>query len=109
MTVRHLVAAALFVPTVSGPTPSVKAAAQAGPAAAAASARPVTFTKDVAPILQRSCQNCHRPDSIAPMSFLTYEQTRPYARSIKDKVASREMPPWFVDRHVGVRKFKDDP
>ena len=110
MTIRYLLAAALVVPTVSGLTLSVKAAAQAGPqGTAAASARPVTFTKDVAPILQRSCQNCHRPESIAPMSFLTYEQTRPCARSIKDKVASREMPPWFVDRHVGVRKFKDDP
>src|SRR5262245_44328569 len=110
MTIRYLLAAALVVPTVSGVAVSVKATAQAGPRGqAAASARPVTFTKDVAPILQRSCQNCHRPESIAPMSFLTYEQTRPYARSIKDKVASREMPPWFIDRHVGVRKFKDDP
>src|SRR5262245_5178440 len=61
-----------------------------------------TFSKDVAPILQRSCQNCHRPDSIAPMSLLTYEATRPWARSIKEKVARREMPPWFVEKNVGL-------
>ena len=69
----------------------------------------VTFTKDVAPILQRSCQNCHRPGSIAPMSLLSYEDTRPWARSIKTRVEARQMPPWHVDRTVGIRQFKDDP
>ena len=69
----------------------------------------VTFTKDVAPILQKACQNCHRPGSIAPMSLLTYEDARPWARSIKDRVERRSMPPWHVDRTVGIRKFKDDP
>jgi hypothetical protein len=69
----------------------------------------VTFTKDVAPILQRSCQNCHRQDSIAPMSLLTYEDARPWAESIRQKVVLRQMPPWFIDKTVGVRKFKDDP
>ena len=73
------------------------------------SATPVTFTKDVAPILQRSCQNCHRPGSIAPMSLLTYKDARPWARSIKEKVARRQMPPWHIDRAVGITKFKDDP
>src|SRR5579872_151527 len=68
----------------------------------------VTFTKDVAPILQKACQNCHRPGSIAPMSLLTYEDARPWARSIKDRVERRSMPPWHVDRTVGIRKFKDD-
>src|SRR4051794_23954410 len=71
--------------------------------------RPVTFTKDIVPILQRSCQNCHRPNQIAPMSFLTYREVRPWAKAIKEKVARRDMPPWFVDRNVGIRKFKDDP
>ena len=47
----------------------------------------VTFTKDIAPILQRSCQHCHRPDSIAPMSLLTYEETRPWARAIKQRTS----------------------
>ena len=69
----------------------------------------VTFTKDVAPILQRSCQHCHRPNSMAPMSFLSYEEIRPWARAISQKVAAREMPPWFIDRTVGIDKFKDDP
>ena len=68
----------------------------------------VTFTKDVAPIFQKACQNCHRPGSIAPMSLLTYEDARPWARSIKDRVERRSMPPWHVDRTVGIRKFKDD-
>ena len=68
----------------------------------------VTFTKDVAPILQRSCQMCHRTGSIAPMSLLTYEETRPWARSIKDRVSTRKMPPWFIDRHVGPQEFKAD-
>jgi hypothetical protein len=72
-------------------------------------ARSVTFAKDVAPILQRSCQTCHRPDSMAPMSFLTYEDVRPWARAIKQKVSAREMPPWYIDRHVGIQKLKDDP
>jgi hypothetical protein len=68
-----------------------------------------TFTKDVAPILQRSCQTCHRPGMMAPMSLLTYQDARPWARSIKTRVSSREMPPWFIDRHVGIQKFKNDP
>jgi len=69
----------------------------------------VTFSKDVAPILQKACQNCHRPGAIAPMSLLTYQDARPWARSIKAKVTSREMPPWYIDRHIGITKFKDDP
>lgn len=69
----------------------------------------ITFTKDVAPILQRACQNCHRPDNIAPMSLLTYRDARPWARAMKDMVLKRNMPPWFIDRNVGIQKFKDDP
>ena len=68
-----------------------------------------TFTKDVAPILQRACQNCHRPGSIAPMSLLTYEEARPWARAMKLAVEQRDMPPFDIDRRVGVRKFKNDP
>ena len=67
-----------------------------------------TFTRDVLPILQRSCQQCHRPGSVAPMSLLTYADVRPWARAIRDKTAQREMPPWFVERNVGVRAFKED-
>lgn len=68
----------------------------------------VTFTKDVAPVLQRSCQRCHRPESVAPMSFLTYEEARPWARAIKEKTALREMPPWFIEKNIGIQEYKDD-
>jgi hypothetical protein len=78
-------------------------------AAAAQERRPVTFTKDVAPILQRSCVGCHRPGEMAPMSLQTYEQVRPWARAIRTRVAAREMPPWHIDRTIGIQKFKDDP
>src|SRR4051812_43586352 len=77
--------------------------------ASAQSPAPVTFSRDVAPILQKACQNCHRPGAIAPMSLMTYQDARPWAKAIKQKVASREMPPWYIDRHVGITKFKDDP
>src|SRR6058998_1623797 len=69
----------------------------------------ITFTKDVAPILQNHCQVCHRPGAIAPMSLLTYEDARPWARAIKEKVVKREMPPWYIDRNIGITEFKDDP
>jgi hypothetical protein len=68
----------------------------------------VTFTKDVAPILQKRCQVCHRPDTFAPMSLLTYEDARPWARSIKQKVVAREMPPWYIDKNVGIHNFRND-
>src|SRR5208337_944000 len=60
----------------------------------------VTFNKDVLPILQKNCQTCHRPGQIAPMSFLTYKETRPWAKAMKAAVASRKMPPWFADPQV---------
>jgi hypothetical protein len=69
---------------------------------------PVTFSKDIAPIFQKDCQACHRPGSIAPMSLLTYAEARPWARSIKQKVLAREMPPWFIDKNVGVQHFSND-
>ena len=69
----------------------------------------VTFTKDITPILQRSCQSCHRSGAMAPMSLLTYDEVRPWASSIKRRTSSREMPPWFIERNVGVQRFKDDP
>src|SRR5262245_22146757 len=73
-----------------------------------ASAQPVTFSRDVAPILQRSCQNCHHAGAIAPMSLVTYEEARPWARSIKAKVVAREMPPWYIDKTMGVQHFAND-
>ena len=79
-----------------------------GDTASIQSARPVTFTKDVAPILQQKCQACHQPDSIAPMSLITYEDAREHARTMRNRVASRVMPPWHIDRNVGIREFKND-
>ena len=63
-----------------------------------------TFTKDVAPILYDNCVTCHRPDNIAPMALLEYTDARPWARSIKDLVVTREMPPWQAD-HNNSMKF----
>src|SRR5580765_7669998 len=77
-----------------------------------ATAATPTFTKDIAPILQRSCQNCHRPDSLAPMSLLTYEDARPYATSIKRRTAIRSkqgtMPPWYIEKDIGIQHYKND-
>src|SRR5262245_62599595 len=69
----------------------------------------VTFTKEVAPIFYRSCVRCHRPDEIAPMSLLTYNDARPWARAIKERVLKREMPPWFLDKTIGIQKYQNDP
>ncbi len=66
----------------------------------------VTFNKDVAPIVQKNCQACHRPGEVAPMSFLTYKEVRPWARSIREAVVSRQMPPWFADPKHG--EFSND-
>jgi hypothetical protein len=70
--------------------------------------KPVTFSKDVAPILQAKCQSCHEPGSIAPMSLISYKDVRPWAKSIRQRVASRQMPPWHIDKSVGIQKFKND-
>ena len=75
---------------------------------AAALGNPVTFTKDVVPILQRSCQSCHHQGTSAPMSLMTYQEARPWARAIKQRVALRDMPPWHLDKTVGIRKYKND-
>ena len=58
----------------------------------------ITFTKDIAPILQEKCQACHRPDSMAPMSLVTYEDVRPWAKAIRERVLTRQMPPWHIDK-----------
>src|ERR671926_1512196 len=78
------------------------------PAAAADAPKTPTFTKDVAPIFQAKCEACHRPDSMAPMSLVTYQDARPWARSIKARVAARQMPPWHIDKNVGIQEFKND-
>src|ERR1700733_14052734 len=68
-----------------------------GVVALGADSSTVTFYKDVAPILEKDCQSCHRPGQIAPMSFLTYDSVRPWAKAMKVAVATRKMPPWFAD------------
>jgi mono/diheme cytochrome c family protein len=78
----------------------------AGQQAAAAVSAP-TYTADVAPILFKNCATCHRPGEIGPMSFLTYESTRPWARSIKEKIVSREMPPWAADPATSMKMRND--
>ena len=77
------------------------------PAASQQPAAP-TFTKDVAPIFQEKCQSCHRPGYIAPMSLVTYEEARPWAKAIKERVVTRQMPPWHLDKTVGIQKFAND-
>jgi len=70
-------------------------------ATGAEDSKPVTYYKDVLPILQNNFQTCHRPGEIAPMSFLTYKDTRPWAKGIKNAVVTRQMPPWFADSKYG--------
>jgi mono/diheme cytochrome c family protein len=77
------------------------------PLAALAADAPVTFTKDVAPILYKNCVECHRPTMFAPMSLMTFDDARPWARSIKQRVTARTMPPWGADPAHGT--FKNDP
>jgi hypothetical protein len=71
-------------------------------------AEAVTFAKDVAPILQEKCQDCHHTGSMAPMSLVTYAETRPWAKAIRERVITRQMPPWHIDPTVGVQQFKND-
>src|SRR6188472_690132 len=79
-----------------------------GVAAAADTPKAPTFTRDIAPIFQDKCEACHRPDSIAPMSLVTYQETRPWAKAIRARVADHQMPPWHIDKSVGVQSFKND-
>ena len=84
--------------------------AVAWPAPAAAE---VTYSKDIAPILQRSCEKCHRPGQIAPMALTNYEEVRPYARAIKFRTSLRNrpgvMPPWMMEKNIGIQEYKNDP
>jgi mono/diheme cytochrome c family protein len=101
------VAATLLVAT------SFKGPAESTVRAQTGAAGEVTFAKDIAPILQRSCQNCHRPNGVAPMPLMTYEDVRPWARAIKTRTGigprAGVMPPWYVEKNVGIQGYKDDP
>lgn len=80
---------------------SIASAASVGP-------REITFTKDIAPIFQAKCETCHRPGEMAPMSLVTYQQVRPWAKDIQQRVAARQMPPWHMDPTVGIQSFAND-
>jgi mono/diheme cytochrome c family protein len=104
MTKRHLASSVLtfaFV-AITAVSASRDGASPADQTAA------VTFTKHVAPIFQAKCQVCHQPDSIAPMALLTYADAKKFASAIRSKVADRTMPPWHIDRNIGIREFKND-
>jgi len=90
------------------PAGFVLAAACLASAATVSTGKQVTFSKDIAPILQAKCQDCHQPNSIAPMSLITYQETRPWAKSIRERVLTHQMPPWHIDKSVGIQKFKND-
>jgi hypothetical protein len=102
-----------IVAVVASAMPFVLAAARAEPSAPPGIPADVTFTKHIAPILQRSCENCHRPDGVAPMSLVTYEDVRPWARAIKQRTGigpkAGVMPPWYVERNIGIQTFHNDP
>lgn len=76
-------------------------------------AQEITFHKDIEPILQRSCQTCHRPGGVAPMPLIEYDQVAPYAGLIEYKTGLRDragaMPPWYAEKNVGIQHYKDDP
>ncbi|MEX0962870.1 MAG: cytochrome c [Pseudohongiellaceae bacterium] len=76
-------------------------------------AQEITFHKDIEPILQRSCQNCHRPGGVAPMPLVEYDQVAPYAGLVEYKTGLRDragaMPPWYAEKDVGIQHFKNDP
>ena len=88
-------------------TAGVAARSSSHDAPPATKAAAPTFSKDVAPVLFKRCAECHRPGAMAPMSLLTFEDARPWAKAIKHKVAKREMPPWGADPSIGA--FANDP
>lgn len=83
-------------------------AGAAGAQSSTAGGSEITYARHVAPIFQQKCQECHQPNSIAPMSLLTYEDAKRFAARIKARVATRVMPPWHIDKTVGIQQFKND-
>ena len=83
------------------------------PALANAQADQVTFHKDIEPILQRSCQNCHRPGGVGPMSLVSFDEVAPFAGLIEYKTGLRDragaMPPWYMEKDIGIQDYKFDP
>jgi hypothetical protein len=92
----------------SGMTLEAQQAVRTAALRAPAGGDAITFTRDVAPILQQKCQVCHQPGSIAPMSLMTYEEVKPFSALIKQRVEQRIMPPWHIDKQIGIQDFKND-
>src|SRR5690349_7654264 len=99
--VLPLVLGTLVFATTHAASPPALSAVEAAPATAP------TFTKDVAPIIFNNCTTCHRTGAVAPMTFLSYEDVRPWAKVIKTKVVSREMPPWGADSEHSLKMRND--
>jgi mono/diheme cytochrome c family protein len=99
----------LVVATLASGTMVVRAQS---PAPAQRAAGEVTYSRDIAPILQRSCIQCHNPDGGAPMPLTSYEEVRPYARAIRTRTSigphAGVMPPWFVEKNIGIQQYKGD-
>src|SRR5262245_16925024 len=98
---------ALFPTLIAGLVTAVHPSAQSG-----GPPGDVTFAKDIAPILQRSCQQCHRPDGVAPMALVSYEDVRPWAKAMKMRTSlgphAGVMPPWFVEKDPAFRGSRTD-
>ena len=107
--ILRLLLATIVLGAVLASVSPVAAAETAAAETAVADRGEPTFHRDVVPILQRSCQNCHRAGAGAPMSLVTYADTRPWARSIARRVVNREMPPWHLDPTVGITEYVGDP
>ena len=73
-----------------------------------AQAQDITYSRDIAPILQEKCVTCHNPEGIAPMPLQSYQQVNPFAALIKDRTSKRIMPPWHIDTTTGIQEFKND-
>src|SRR6266702_7282255 len=95
-----LALAMLMATTVTAQAPSARVANSSQPQ--------ITFAKDVVPSLQAKCQNCHHTGGMAPMSLVTYEEARPWAKAMKQRVETRVMPPWHLDKTVGIQRFQND-
>ena len=104
-----MLVATMLVSTTSSSAQTAQAYLAQRPTSGVASApRAITYTKDIAPILQKNCQQCHQPGSIAPINLLTYDDAKKYSTRIKNKVSARLMPPWHIDKSVGIQSFKND-